>query len=65
MSRDTRSLLESFEQLPKEEKRTFTLEILRRSLPFCSGPLDEEEIGSASAALFEALDEADGHSATR
>ena len=53
MSRDTQALLEAFEHLPVEEKRAFTEELLRRSLPFESGPLEDEEIGAASAALFQ------------
>jgi hypothetical protein len=55
MSRDTEALLEAYEHLPAEEKRAFTEEVLRRSLPFDSGPLEDEEIGAASAALFESL----------
>jgi hypothetical protein len=65
MSRDTQALLESFEHLPAEDKRVFTQEILRRCLPFNSGELGDEEIGAASTALFESLDEEDGHSAAR
>jgi len=55
MSRDTKALLDAFERLPVEEKRAFTQEVLRRSLPFDSGPLEDEEIGAASAALFDCL----------
>jgi hypothetical protein len=55
MSRDTEALLDAFEHLPMEEKRAFTEEVLRCSLPFDSGPLADEEIAAASAALFEAL----------
>jgi hypothetical protein len=65
MSRQTLSLLEAFEELPPEEKRVFTEEVLRRSLPYDSGPLDDDEIGSASSALFEMLDEEDAGSAPR
>lgn len=65
MSRETQTLLEAFEHLPAEEKRTFTQEVLRRSLPFDSGPLADEDVGSASAALFRSLDEDDAGSATR
>jgi len=65
MSRDTEALLEAFEHLPVEEKRAFALEVLRRFLPFDSGPLEDEEIGAASAALFESLEEEDGHPAPR
>jgi hypothetical protein len=52
-------LLEAFEHLPVEEKRALTDEILRRSLPFDSGPLPDEEISGVAATLFEALDEED------
>jgi hypothetical protein len=34
-------------------------EILRRVLPFDSGPLADEEIGAAAAVLFQSLDEED------
>jgi len=72
MTRETQDLLEAFEQLSAEEKRNFCLEILRRYVdvsfrfhpakpsatePFDSGPLSDEEIGLASAALFAHLDE--------
>ena len=59
MSSETQALLEAFEHLPAEEKRVFTEELLRRSLPFDSGPLEDEEIGAASKALFESLEEED------
>jgi hypothetical protein len=65
MSSDTKALLEAFEHLPVEEKRAFTQEVLRRSLPFDSGPLEDQEIGAASAALFASLEEEDGDSAPR
>ena len=65
VSRDTEALRDAFEHLPVEEKRTFTQEVLRRSLPFDSGPLEDEEIGAASCALFESLEEEDGHPAPR
>jgi hypothetical protein len=66
MSRDTQALLEAFEHLPAEEKRAFTEEVLRRSLPFDSGPLADDEIGAASDALFASLqDEEDGDAAPR
>jgi hypothetical protein len=61
MSRETQALLEAFENLPAEEKRAFTREVLRRSLPFDSGPLEDQEIGAASAVLFESFEEEDGN----
>ena len=65
MSRESQALLEAFEHLAPEEKRAFAEEILRRSLPFDSGPLADEEIGAASAALFKSLDEDDADTAAR
>jgi hypothetical protein len=56
MSRELQALLEAFDHLPAEEKRAFTEEVLRRSLPFDSGPLADEEIGNASDALWQSLD---------
>lgn len=65
MNRETSVLLTAFETLPPEEKRAFAEEILRRSLPFDSGPLEDLEIGAASAALFKLLDEENGNSGAR
>jgi hypothetical protein len=59
MSRDSQALVEAFEHLPAEEKSALVDEILRRLLPFDSGPLADEEIGAAAAVLFQALDEED------
>lgn len=59
MSRDTEFLLKAFEVLPVEEKRAFAEEVLRRSMPFDSGPIEDEEIGAASKALFEFLAQED------
>ena len=65
MTCETMALLEAFEALPAEQKRAFTEEILRRPLPFDSGPLENEEIGAASAALFELLDKEDAETGAR
>lgn len=65
MSRETQALLEAFEHLPAEEKRAFTDEVLRRSLPFDSGPLEDQEIGAASTALLESLDQEDADPTAR
>jgi hypothetical protein len=62
---DTTALLEAFESLPAAEKRAFTEEVLRRSLPFDSGPLPDEEIAAASDALFASLDAEDAGSRPR
>ncbi|HKO03336.1 MAG TPA: hypothetical protein VJW51_01240 [Candidatus Acidoferrales bacterium] len=65
MSHETQVLLQAFEKLPPQEKRAFTEEVLRRSLPFDSGALAEQEIGAASSALFESLDKEDSGPASR
>ena len=57
MSRQTAQLLEAFEALPEEEKRIFTVEFLRRSIPFDSGTLDDKETAHAADQLFALLDE--------
>ena len=59
MSNRTAQLLEAFEALPDEEKRTFAYEVFRRSLPVDSGPLEDAEIAHASDALFAVLDKED------
>ncbi len=52
----TAQLLEAFDALPDEEKRLFTMEFLRRAIPFDSGPLDDEETAQAADRLFDELD---------
>jgi hypothetical protein len=56
MSTQTIQLLEAFEALPEDEKRTFTAEFLRRAIPFDSGPLDDEETARAADEIFALLD---------
>jgi hypothetical protein len=56
MNKETVALLEAFEALPEEEKRTFTAEFLRRAIPFDSGPLDDSETAHAADELLAALD---------
>ena len=56
MSRQTAQLLDAFEALPEEEKRVFTAEVLRRAIPFDSGPLDDEETAHATDELLAQLD---------
>ena len=55
MTQATKTLLDAFETLPVDERRAFANEILRRSLPFDSGPLTDDEIGAASSELFQSL----------
>lgn len=65
MTQETQKLLEAFETLPTEEKKAFTHEVLRRSLPFDSGPISDEEIAGASSRLIEFLDTDDGSTQSR
>ncbi len=65
MSKQTAELLEAFEALPEEEKRTFTVEFLRRVVPFDSGPLDDEETADAADQLFAALEAEENGASSR
>jgi hypothetical protein len=65
MALDTSALLDAFEHLPPPEKRAFTVEILRRSLPFDSGTIADSEISATSSALFKKLDEDDANPSSR
>jgi hypothetical protein len=56
MSGQTAALLEAFEALPEDEKRVFTAELLRRAVPFDSGPLDESETAEAADQLLASLE---------
>ena len=56
MSGQTRQLLEAFDALAAEEKRIFTAELLRKTIPFDSGPLDDLETADAADSLFAMLD---------
>ena len=55
MSRQTVKLLEAFEALPEDEKRVFTVEFLRRSLPYDSGAFEDDEPARAADVLFAML----------
>ena len=65
MSKQTAQLLEAFEALPEEEKRVFTVEFLRRAVPFDSGPLDDDETAIATDQLFVQLEAEENDAATR
>jgi hypothetical protein len=65
MSRQTTQILEAFEALPEEEKRTFTAEFLRRAIPFDSGPLDDEETSHAADEIFGLLDTEENEAGSR
>jgi hypothetical protein len=62
---NTAQLLEAFEALPEKEKRYFTVEFLRRAVPFDSGPLDDEETVRAADDLFALLDAEEDDAKTR
>lgn len=65
MSRQTAQLLDAFEALPDEEKRIFTAELLRRAIPFDSGPLDDEETAHAADEIFAQLDTEENDTGSR
>jgi len=65
MSKRTAQLLEAFEALPEGEKRLFTVEVLRRAVPFDSGPLDDAESASAADQLFGDLEADDNNAESR
>ena len=56
MSSQTAELLDAFDALPEEEKRAFTAELLRRVIPFDSGPLDDSETAHAADQILSDLD---------
>lgn len=65
MSKQTSQLLDAFEALPEEEKRIFTAEVLRRALPFDSGPLDDQETAHAADELLALLDTEENDAGSR
>ena len=65
MSKETAALLEAFEALPAGDKRAFTAELLKRTLPFDSGPLEDVEVAHTGRDLFIMLDRANEESNPR
>ena len=65
MGRQVTEILEAIEALAPEERRVFTAEFLRRSVPFDSGPLDDEETAHAADQLFALLDMEENESSPR
>ena len=57
--------MEAFDALPAEEKRVFTAEFLRKTIPFDSGPLDDQETADAADSLFAMLDADENDARTR
>jgi hypothetical protein len=56
MSSQTAQLLEAFEALSDDEKRVFTVEFLRRAMPFDSCSLDDSETADAADQLLASLE---------
>ncbi len=65
MGDQTAHLLEAFEALPDNEKRAFTAELLRRTIPFDSGPLSDDETEHAADELFAQLEVEEHDAASR
>ena len=65
MSKQTAQLLKAFEALPEGEKRLFAVEVLRRAVPFDSGPLDDGETALAADRLFGGLEAEENDAASR
>jgi len=65
MSRETAELLEAFEALPEDEKRIFTAELMRRTVPFDSGPLNDEETAHAADQLLTLLETKEDEAGSR
>ena len=42
--------------MPEDEKRIFTVQFLRRAVPFDSGPLDDSETADAADQLLAELE---------
>ena len=57
MIKEASQLLEEFKELPESEKRIFTAEFFRLTLPYESGPIEDDEIGQAGRSLFAFLDQ--------
>jgi hypothetical protein len=57
MIKEASQLLEEFKELPESEKRIFTVEFFRLTLPYESGPIEDDEIGQAGRSLFALLDQ--------
>ena len=57
--------MEAFDALPAEEKRVFTAAFLRKTIPFDSGPLDDQETTDAADSLFATLDADENDARTR
>jgi hypothetical protein len=57
MNSSSKTVLESFEQLPEAEKQLVAMEILRRAIDTDHLPLQDEELLLNAEAIFLSLDE--------
>ncbi len=56
MSKSSKNILESFDELPDTEKREVASAILRRALRFDTPPLPDEDLVAQTDELFRELD---------
>ena len=56
MGKKAAELLDAYEALADNQKRIFTVEFLRRAIPFDSGALDDSETAAAADYLVASLD---------
>ena len=56
MATSSKSVLESFDELPEPEKREVASAILRRALRFDTPPLTDEDLVAQADELFRELD---------
>ena len=56
MATSSKSVLESFDELPEPEKREVASAILRRALRFDTPPLTDEDLVAQADELFRDLD---------
>jgi len=65
MGKETIELLDAYDALADDQKRIFTVEFLRRVIPFDSGPLDDSETAMAADHLLASLDAEENDASTR
>ncbi|MBI3866647.1 MAG: hypothetical protein HY290_32600 [Planctomycetia bacterium] len=56
MTAKVRELLDTFEQLPHAEQHEAAIEIMRRTVPTATQPLNEDVLVEQAEALFLSLD---------
>jgi hypothetical protein len=65
MSKEAAQLLEEFKDLPEREKRIFTAEFLRLTLPYDSGSIEDDQIGQAGRTLIALPDQEENRAQPR